>query len=89
MCTTVLIVKGKWKNLRDSFRREIRKLPPIRSGDAGPSSKDTHSNWPFFKNMMFLQDQMKPAITESNLDRPSTSGAVPKRGTQLGTQLGL
>ncbi|MEE6462443.1 hypothetical protein FKM82_001598 [Ascaphus truei] len=42
------------------------------SGDAGPSSYEFCSSWPFFKMMLFLQDQMMPARTVSNLE-PSVS----------------
>ncbi|XP_036330089.1 uncharacterized protein LOC118742257 isoform X2 [Rhagoletis pomonella] len=30
------IIKKKWKQLRDTFRTELKKIPPERSGDPGP-----------------------------------------------------
>ncbi|MEE6511849.1 hypothetical protein FKM82_018682 [Ascaphus truei] len=61
------VCKTKWKNLRDAFRRELKKVNGPRSGDAGPSSEVT-STWPFYTRMLFLQDQMMPARTSSNLE---------------------
>ncbi|MEE6524990.1 hypothetical protein FKM82_024753 [Ascaphus truei] len=60
-------LKFKWRNLRDSFRRELKK---VRS-DAGPSSMNRPRSWPFFSNM--LLEQMMPAITDSNLQRSPPS----------------
>ncbi|MEE6478959.1 hypothetical protein FKM82_012058 [Ascaphus truei] len=34
---------------------------------------DRTSNWPYLSSMLFLKEQMRPALTDSNLDRPSTS----------------
>ncbi|XP_075429340.1 uncharacterized protein LOC142467478 [Ascaphus truei] len=59
--------KGKWKNLRDNYRRELKKIQTPRSGDAGASVYENTSSWRFFKMMEFLKDQMMPGTTVSNL----------------------
>ncbi|PSN43109.1 hypothetical protein C0J52_10473 [Blattella germanica] len=40
-------VKSKWKYLRDNFRKEYSKDP------------NSHTTWPYFKNLMFLKDQFR------------------------------
>lgn len=60
-------VKKKWKNLRDSFGKELRKIPVGRSGDEGPSNLETYTTWPHFNAMLFLRDQMKPRKAGGNL----------------------
>lgn len=65
------LAKAKWKNLKDKFRIEFKKLPAGRSG-AGAEQYD--GKWPFFKIMMFIKDTIAPSPTEGNLDSQSTSG---------------
>ncbi|XP_065078342.1 uncharacterized protein LOC135701461, partial [Ochlerotatus camptorhynchus] len=60
-------VKKRWKNLRTSFAKEMKKIPEGRSGDAGPSNYGTYTSWPFFESMLFLKDQVKPRKSGSNL----------------------
>lgn len=57
--------QAKWKSLRDYFRRELKKIPPPRSGDPGGSAPK--SNWAHFKQMLFLKDQFTPRPSQSNL----------------------
>ena len=46
----------KWKNLRDTFVRELRKVKKKVSGDKGPQYV---SRWPFFYNLLFIADKVK------------------------------
>ena len=46
----------KWKNLRDTFVRELRKVKTKKSGDKGPKYV---SHWPFFDNLLFIADTVK------------------------------
>lgn len=57
--------QNKWKNLKDYFRRELKKLPVSRSGDPGDIADKSH--WPYFKSLLFLQDQFLPRSSTSNL----------------------
>ncbi|XP_075440404.1 uncharacterized protein LOC142485084 [Ascaphus truei] len=66
------ILKTKWKNLRDSFRRELNKIIHPRSGDAAASVHEYTSSWPYFSMMLFLKEQMTPAQTVCNLDNSNT-----------------
>ena len=43
----------KWKNLRDKFVKELRKVTVRHSGDKGPPAT---SSWKFFNIMYFLKD---------------------------------
>ena len=46
----------KWKNLRDTFVRELKKVKTKKSGDEGPAYI---SRWPLFSAMMFVADTVK------------------------------
>lgn len=71
---TVKEVQGKWKNLRDYFRNELKKIPIPRSGDASDIISKSH--WPYFKNLMFLKDQILPRQSQSNLPENDSSESV-------------
>ncbi|CAH1990964.1 unnamed protein product [Acanthoscelides obtectus] len=58
-------IRKQWKYLRDQFSVELGKLPPPRSGDAAedlPTSK-----WPYFTQLLFLKDVIKPRAASGNL----------------------
>ncbi|XP_063365979.1 uncharacterized protein LOC134654468 [Cydia amplana] len=58
-------IKRKWKNLKDNYRKELKKLSTSRSGD--PGTGDDTSPWKHFNQMSFLKDDMIPAEGDSNL----------------------
>ncbi|XP_044764520.1 uncharacterized protein LOC123321081 [Coccinella septempunctata] len=58
------VVRTKWKNLRDTFRKELKKMPVKRSGDGASSWR---SSWPYFDNLYFLKDQFTARKSTSNL----------------------
>lgn len=62
------VVKGKWRNLRDNFRREFAKLQNSRSGDAGGASKKP--KWAYFDIMLFLRDTIISRSTSGNIAVP-------------------
>lgn len=65
-----MTLKKKWKQLRDTFRAELRKCPPNRSGDAGPDAvNEMCSQWSHFESMMFIKDQIKCRQSSGNLCR--------------------
>ncbi|CAG9760918.1 unnamed protein product [Ceutorhynchus assimilis] len=67
---TVDVAKPKWKHLRDNFRAELKKAwKKKKSGDAG-GSQACESSWVWFKNMLFLKDQMTGRKMQSNLPLP-------------------
>ncbi|KAL1492347.1 hypothetical protein ABEB36_010607 [Hypothenemus hampei] len=62
------IVKSKWRNLRDNFRRELSKSKNYRSGDAaGPSKK---SKWAYFEILSFLRDTFNSRPSSGNINFP-------------------
>ncbi|KAK9686389.1 Alcohol dehydrogenase transcription factor Myb/SANT-like [Popillia japonica] len=61
-------VKAKWKNLRDTFRREFRKIPILRSGDSGGTVYEV--SWPYYKSLLFLKDQFISRNRVSNIQVP-------------------
>ncbi|XP_055615419.1 uncharacterized protein LOC129761705 [Toxorhynchites rutilus septentrionalis] len=52
------------KSLRDTFGKELRKVPEGRSGDAGPLNFESHTSWPYYESMLFLMHQMRPGSLE-------------------------
>ncbi|XP_045495351.1 uncharacterized protein LOC123694094 [Colias croceus] len=61
-------VKTRWRNLRDVFQKELKKVHKPRSGDPGsPGSLGNYSGkWTYFHHMTFLKDVMVPRQTHSN-----------------------
>lgn len=74
-------MRKKWKNLRDTYARELKKQPVSRSGDAAGRTRG--STWPFFTCMQFLMHQMKPRTATGNLKAPLLPAAVSPNDEQL------
>nr|CAI5829817.1 unnamed protein product [Callosobruchus analis] len=71
------VVKNKWKNLRDRFKKELNKIPKYRSGDDGENASQYNSTWSHFESMLFLRHILTPKATEGNIvDSGSTSHAT-------------
>jgi hypothetical protein len=66
-------VRNRWKSLRDGFRKELKKVPRGKSGEAGSAFSD-YSTWPHFRRMYFLKDQFT--------SRPS-SGDQPRKQKKI------
>ncbi|XP_055584743.1 uncharacterized protein LOC129737607 [Uranotaenia lowii] len=52
------LAKKKWKNLCDTFSKELRKIVKCRSGDACRLNFKAYTTWPYFESMMFLRHQL-------------------------------
>ncbi|XP_039962929.1 uncharacterized protein LOC120776384 [Bactrocera tryoni] len=65
-------VKKKWKYIRDQFRAELRKISVPISADSANMESDFNSKWPYFKQLLFLKDQMKHRELSGNLKKIST-----------------
>ncbi|KAL4714329.1 hypothetical protein ACJJTC_009681 [Scirpophaga incertulas] len=57
-------LKKKWKNLKDGYRKELKKVPTFRSGSEG---SDYQSQWKYFEQLSFLKDEYMPTMGASNL----------------------
>lgn len=57
--------KKKFKNLRDQFRLELKKVPAGRVGDPSLPLQDYLSSWPWFKMMFFLKDKIHKRMTNT------------------------
>lgn len=57
-------MKKRWKNLKDQYRKELKKLPAPRSGDPGDHVQST---WQFFSQMNFLRFEILPNNSDTNL----------------------
>lgn len=59
-------VKTKWRNLRDQFNKEYKKIPKPRSGASADSAPVYPGKWSYFHAMLFLKDIVTPREAESN-----------------------
>lgn len=48
-------VKGRWKNLRDTFNRELKKVHKSRSGEEASGPCRYKGTWCYFEDMDFLK----------------------------------
>ncbi|XP_066979948.1 uncharacterized protein [Macrobrachium rosenbergii] len=69
--------KRKWKNLKDYYRKEIKKLENPRSGDG--ASEMVPSTWPYFTQLSFLKDIHRLASRSSNLSREENTQVTRRR----------
>jgi len=51
--------RGKWKNLKDHFRKEYKRCMTNMESD------QEMSRWPYFHSMMFIKDQISHTATNS------------------------
>ena len=50
-----ILVRKKWKRLRDKFRMTLASIPKSKSGDVQIS--DYQGEWKYFKSLLFLKEQ--------------------------------
>ncbi|KAL1130497.1 hypothetical protein AAG570_011745 [Ranatra chinensis] len=73
----------KWKHLKDSFRKELRKVEEIQKLGKG----EYKSRLPYFKKMMFLKDQMSAAQTPVTVDDLGPNRSEPIQIVTLSPQI--
>ncbi|XP_054084500.1 uncharacterized protein LOC128921319 [Zeugodacus cucurbitae] len=59
--------KGKWKNLRDTYRRNLQKSQPAKSGSEALPVK---VKWPYYDLMSFIKKSVVPDPMDGNLLEP-------------------
>jgi len=64
--TSGLLVKGKWQNLRDNFRREHAKISNRTRGSEAPDDSPL-SAWKYYKQLMFLVDMFSSRKLQTNI----------------------
>lgn len=57
-------LKKRWKNLKDSYRRELKKITVPRSGEA---DTDTTVKWKYFELLGFLKNEILHTCCDTNL----------------------
>jgi hypothetical protein len=70
---TGLQLQKKWKNLRDSFFRELRTQKNVRSGSAAPQKKN---NYIYFQCLQFLKGAAETNPAVSNIELEVTEGTT-------------
>lgn len=71
-CFSGSVVRSKWKSLRDTYRKELHKMPKVHSGDDG-SQAGWKSTWKHFDTLSFLQDQFVVRSSGGNLPNTETT----------------
>ncbi|XP_028898061.1 uncharacterized protein LOC105215197 isoform X2 [Zeugodacus cucurbitae] len=59
--------KKKWRNLRDQFSKELKKVPKLKSEASQNQSAIYTGKWRYFKSLLFLKDALTPRETYGNL----------------------
>ncbi|CAG9782475.1 unnamed protein product [Diatraea saccharalis] len=76
----LIFSEKRWKNLKDQYRKELKKLPAPRSGDPGDNVQST---WQFFSQMNFLRFEILRNSSDTNLrinndgDQSSSTMSLP------------
>ncbi|XP_022164934.1 uncharacterized protein LOC111029967 [Myzus persicae] len=65
--------KKKWKNLRDTYAKELKKIPKPRSGADADNEPEYTGTWPYFESMSFLKVILKPRKQDGNIIEPEES----------------
>ncbi|XP_060882087.1 uncharacterized protein LOC132953750 [Metopolophium dirhodum] len=65
--------KKKWKNLRDTYAKELKKIPMPRSGADADHEPEYTGNWPYFESLSFLKVILKPRKQDENIIEPEES----------------
>lgn len=58
-------LKKKWRGLRDTFRKELKKSFTTISVE--PTDNEKQSKWPYFKSLLFLKDTMNMGDLKNNI----------------------
>ncbi|KAG8289300.1 hypothetical protein J6590_107336 [Homalodisca vitripennis] len=64
-----IVLQKRWKNLRDSFARELRKKKTTKSGSGAVKG----TPYVYFQRLIFLENTVRNKETTSNLDLSSNS----------------
>jgi hypothetical protein len=59
--------KRKWRNLRDTFLKEKKKIKKCCSGDSQENAEIYTGKWNYYKLMLFLNDITTPKNTDGNI----------------------
>uniref|UniRef100_A0A2S2PPH3 Transcription factor Adf-1 n=1 Tax=Schizaphis graminum TaxID=13262 RepID=A0A2S2PPH3_SCHGA len=55
--------KKRWRNLRDQFKKELKKVKKPKSGSSQDGLEKYHGKWSYFMSMQFLKDIETPRKT--------------------------
>jgi hypothetical protein len=58
--------RNKWRSLRDSFTKRLKKMPMSTTGDAYLEFSK-HTTWPYFEHLYFLKDQYTPHVSSGGI----------------------
>lgn len=62
-------VKRKWKNIRDTYLKEKKKVKKSRSGDSQDNAEVYTGKWVYYHLLHFLKDTTTPRTTEGNVSK--------------------
>ncbi|XP_047503722.1 uncharacterized protein LOC125058541 [Pieris napi] len=76
-----ITLQKRWKNLRDCFTRELRRLKDVKSGSAAKRK----SQYTYFNQLLFLKSVLDTNATENSLEEASQENES-ARSSDLETQ---
>ncbi|CAG4954769.1 unnamed protein product [Parnassius apollo] len=76
-----MTLQKRWKNLRDCFTRELRRLKDVKSGSAAKRK----SQYTYFNQLLFLRSVLDTNATENSLEEASQENES-ARSSDLETQ---
>ncbi|KAL4113372.1 hypothetical protein QTP88_017004 [Uroleucon formosanum] len=62
--------KKKWQNLRDTYAKELKKIPKPLSGADADNEPEYAGTWPYFESLSFLKVILKPRKQDGNIIEP-------------------
>lgn len=68
--------------MRDTYRRELQKIPVSRSGDAAIEPEENYTTWAHFSSMTFVRDQLRPRKMTGNLQPINQEPETPSDGEE-------
>jgi hypothetical protein len=71
-----LLVKGKWQNLRDNFRREHAKISSRTTGSESPDNSPL-SAWKYYKQLLFLVDMFSSRKLQTSIPSVPSKASEP------------
>lgn len=82
-------LKKKWKNLKDSYRKELKKNQPSRFANLGLDNEEPTPQWKYFNLMTFLKEEVLPTDDDINLsdndDQDLDSSTLPEEQPSVAT----
>ena len=86
--TSGILIKGKWQNLRDKFRREHAKISNITTGREDPDDSPL-SAWKYYKQLLFLVDMFSSRKLQNSIPSVPRQASEPADDSNQEDEYGM